>query len=479
MLVKDFFDRRAIVLGIIVLVINSAFFFLYEKKRFMVGILVSHGEIAYNVYAHNSVKVNKKRLQQVNVLQREQGRRVEFAEIDHSQFGEPTSYRSIHDTVGYGVVLGLLWKLTGSLRYRDIQLLQIVLSFLCALMIYHIAFFLFGDVRIGVAVGIMHCLFLPLRFFNVIPFRDIWAFYALVIFLFGLVSFLKGHMGKMGLVACSIISALFQCVRPNVVFSLVGVTVMALVWSLWKGKPRQGIYAGFVFLLTNILFFWVPFTTYNRVAYGQYFVGISGIPLIEGLGEYENPWGLKCSDDWYSRFMKERYGVKAGTPECERKGKELFFESIKQYPWVYVTQVVRRIPRILFPTYYWFPHVYKTFINEPTAWARFKRQLRSLGGIADILVHGLLVTVFFLAGYMGIILAFVRKQYLPVLGLFVGGIVSNYGLIFAHFESRHILHSTALFSFFGGYFFCGILIILYGSLISLQSAPPFLRQLFS
>jgi len=189
-LARALHDKKAWILVGAALAINLIFFSLYHHADSYLGIAIGQGEIAYSVCNYNSIKVNGARCAPVAQLQREQKRLVDFAEVDHAAYGPPTSYYSLNDTIGYGVILGLLWKITHSYRYRDIQFLQIFLYCFILFLIYAMALMWFNDPNIALAIGCAYLLFLPLFRQNVLALRDIWAYYGVMFLLYGLSSYL-------------------------------------------------------------------------------------------------------------------------------------------------------------------------------------------------------------------------------------------------------------------------------------------------
>jgi len=60
--------------------------------------LKHHGEIAYNVYRYNSLKINNDRIEAIYLREAETGDRADYYEIDHERYGPPTLYRNYYDT---------------------------------------------------------------------------------------------------------------------------------------------------------------------------------------------------------------------------------------------------------------------------------------------------------------------------------------------------------------------------------------------
>ncbi len=448
------FNKHALVLATVALFINGTVFYFYGGGNVLSGILASHGEIAYNVANYNSVKINKKRLADVTHRQQYEERRIEYAEIDHTAYGKPDGYRSIYDTIGYGVVLGLLWKLTGSLRYRDIQILQILLFSFLLLLFYQVAFFLFHDLRTTFLATVMLISFLPLSLLNIVALRDVWAFYGMVLLLYAVLGFLYHQFSLALFVVLTILVGLVELVRPTLfapvcmmIFVLIGVGIIQRK-VLYKTLMAAGC-----LIATNVLFFWLPFTIHNKMAYDRYFIGPTGIGLWQLLGTVKgNPCRQHNGDHHYAAYMMRNFGLRSGTQECENKARALFLKAISEYPAFYARIVLQRIPMFLFPEWEFLPPFYQTYtIGYPTVWARVKRQLRSYGGLVDLFVHRFFFLVYLLLAYAGVLCALLKKRYQLFFFVFVATIAPSAKFILSLFEYRSLVPFFAFYSLFVGY----------------------------
>ena len=90
MSIQELFNKQALTLTVIYFVVNALFLSAYHWYQFMPGILATHTEIAYNVYKYNSVKINPERMAHLSEFSSQRDDRVEYADIDHEQFGPPT-----------------------------------------------------------------------------------------------------------------------------------------------------------------------------------------------------------------------------------------------------------------------------------------------------------------------------------------------------------------------------------------------------
>ncbi len=393
-------------------------------------------------------------MQHISALHREKKSLIDYSSLDHSVYAAPTEYRSINDTVGYGILLGLLWKITGSCHYWHIQLLQAILFSLFMWLFYDIAFLLFGNVYIAIFCSVAHLFFFPLIYLNVQAMRDIWAYYALLILLYGLLSYFLKHASISRLVLCGIIFAVFQGIRPTVVFTLATLS-LALWWWFRKTQPKKVFTALGILWITNIIFFWLPFMVYNKIAYDQYIVSPAGQDLYEGLGEFPNDKGYVMDDGIFEQEMKEKYGLALGTMACDDKGKELFMQAVKADPIFYIKCLTQRVRFLFLFNPLWTSYVDNLFYDAGTikqkvavivhSPASFFMKLLDYAGAKLFYVE-----FFLLLGWLGFMVLLWQKKYFPVL-IIMAVVLSSVSKFPSHMESRYLVNFYWAFSFFVGY----------------------------
>lgn len=446
------FNRDACVFFVLALMLNFVFFFFNYKTKYFSGLLHPHGEVAYNLYKYNSVKINKARLEELGRQEFLQEKRIDYADIDHEKLGEPTSFRNVLDSIGYGVVLGLIWKITGSLRYRDIEFVQIFIFSFLMFLFYQIAMFLFFDRRVAIASCVALLLFFPIFHQNVLAMRDIWVFYGLVCLLYGILACFYEKISILGLILLCSFFAICQFMRPPSFTIVLSITFILIVIMFLKIFSFKKILKILMCLWgTNILFFWAPFIVYNKIAYNKFFVSPVGQNLLLGLGECENPWGYKLSDSWFDVFMHKTYGEVGGTVECDQKAKELFYESVAEKPLLYFKIVLRRFLYILLPPLPWIGSLWNVVAVHKTLRDKFYSIITSFVSLADFLVHYIYIWFFLLCGYLGLIFLFIKKKIMAIGIVFLGGIVPIWSIVLSHSEPRYLVPTYALFAFFVGY----------------------------
>ena len=457
------FNKHALLLFCLSLGLNFIFLFFNRKNLFVDGLIKSHGEVAYNIYKYNSIKINPARMGELYKLESKTKQRADYYEIDHEKFGPPTAYRNYGDTIGYGVLIGLIWKITNSLNYLDIQILQILIFSFLMFLFYYIAFILFSSYIIAFLSGIALLLFFPIIYLNVQVFRDIWPYYASIILLFTQLRFLYNNKKWSQLFICGTLFALIQFMRPPIFLLLITTSIVLMLYSLCSSKLKLThiLKLSLTLFALNFIFFWIPFMTYNKIAYNQYLVGPTGVNFIQGIGEFPNKWGYKLSDGWYPNHMKEEI-ESLSEIERDNKAKDLFLSAVKEEPLYYLSCIIKRVPRLLFPGLPWFNYqdtkeLYLMYVTGTPLSEIIKLIFRNPTITFDFVARHVYIGFYLLFAYLGIILALIRKKYFTVLILFCGIIFASYYVIFAHIDHRYLIPYYGLFSFFVGYFLCNIL----------------------
>jgi len=455
----SFFNKQALLLCVGSIVLGCAFLYLDYKTLYFDGALHNHGEIAYNIYKYNSVKINQERYDYLIHLQnmdRTKGL-INYADFNLEKFGSPVIHRDIFDTIGYGVLLGLLWKATGSLRYIDIRIFQILIFSFLIFLFYQIAFILFNSKRAALLSCCSLLFFFPIVRENAFAFRDIWHFYGLIILLYGLLTFINKKLGYWGLWLCSFLFAVCQFIRPTLFAALAIIGFIFVVYLLfYKQHIKRGIIALAIFGMVNVLFFWIPFMKYNKLAYDQFFVGCFSYGLILGLGEVSNPWGFNRVNDEVKleQLIKDRFNLSVGTHESIVKLDNLFLDLFKEQPFIFFKGFLVRILKSLIPFLPSLGQVWGVLWAKKTFKNKVHAVFTSPAAAFDFMLHYLYPIVFFLCGYAGIFLLWMKRKRNKMMWiLLLGGIVSCWPItILSHIEERYIITSYALFSFFVGYF---------------------------
>jgi hypothetical protein len=458
-MVQKVCNTQALILCGLSLLLNGIFLYFNSKTLFTWGLLKHQGDIAYNLYEYNSIKVTPTRMVKLMELEAQQQRRVDYYEINPKSYGPPTEYRNYCDSIGYGIVIGLLWKLTNSLDFLDIQLLQILLFSLLLLLFYQIAFMLFNQ-RTALFSTLALLLFFPITYLNVQVARDIWPYYSAVILAYTALSYILNKSSFLIPLTGGIFIALFQFMRPPTFTLILTSSLVLCIYAVIKKSLKPFSYV-IILWLTNICFFWIPFATYNKIAYDRYMVAPTGINLLEGLGEIPNPWGYKLNDPWYLNFMKTTYPQLTTDLERDDKARELFFAAIKEQPQVYLQQIMKRVPRIIFPGlpcfgYYDNQELYHLYLTGTPISKIIASVMRSPTILLDFAIRHIYIGLFLFLAYLGMLLMLIRRKFFPFFFIFIGLIAPCFMVIFSHTDHRYLIPFYAFFALFVGYLFAEI-----------------------
>ena len=313
------FYRNTIILMLLACMVNIVFLSVSKKSYFCSGLIAPHGEIAYNLYQYNSIKINPARLESVVNQQNKEQRLVHYKELMQDQLDKkPTVFRSTNDTIGYGVLLGLIWKITGSLSYSDICWLQIFIFCMLMPLLYSIALMLYNNHTYAMVSCLALLACTGLIFLNVRPLRDIWGFYGLVLLVHMLLKGRQGTISTKMIILQSIGFALCQWLRPTIFFTLIGLGPLLFFCA------RPALRSWCLCLAINILLFWAPFCAYNMHAYKAPLVSCAGHDFLAGLGECANPWGIQLNDEWCADYIYKNYGLITGTNEYHKNAVNYF-----------------------------------------------------------------------------------------------------------------------------------------------------------
>ncbi len=427
------------------LLLNLAFLSVSYRTFFCSGLMSPHGDIAYNIFTNNSLKSNPKRLSAIAHTQTEEQRLVDYAELPQpDSYGPPTHFRSINDTVGYGVLMGLVWKITKSLRYSDMRWLQILIFCLLMPLIYAIALLMLNNKNSAFLACLALLAFTPLIFMNVRPLRDIWGFYGLVVLLYCLNRSRHSSLSWPVIMWWALCFVICQWLRPTIFFTLLATGPLIFIYA------RSVIKMWILFLACNLLFFWLPFMLYNKIAYNSVLVSCAGQDLYEGLGEFPNPWKIKMDDDWCNNHMLKEYNIRPGSSNYQQKLSELFWQAVKDRPLTYCLQLLRRsLQLIIFYAmiHEWeeYEHARKHSTNIVVhKWINF---MEAMDHVQRKIKFG---CIYLMLGWLGLILLWLKKKKFETLLIIIVAL-SGASKFCSHLETRYLVPHYAFFCLAIGY----------------------------
>lgn len=463
-IIKDYSFSMPVVIFFFTLCINSLFLHAFRDDLYQRGSYYPETprDLAYSFYANNTITSYKARTAY------HEGK-VQIQKILNEQ--QPVI--PMWEAPAYALLMGSLWKLTHSLSYYDILLLQMVLFALSCVLLY--ATLLLMNVNQIHALIMVCCvpLFLPLLFVNSNPVRDVFCFYGVAALLYSVVSlFYKHDQNYWYFLMSGVWIALCQWMRQTVFGSLLMVSLFVIPYAYWYCRDRfSAIIKGLLVLwLCNIICFWLPYSVYNKALYGRYFAGQTGQLLLDSMG-YTPPNrinsqcrdvynGLYCdgcvTEYTIRRFSLDRNIFISGTPALDDKMKDAFWEWFWQDPIFWFKGLVWRIKKLLFldmtwsTTHGWNWQFYNTF----TSYTDRLKATYSFGWFAlfEFLFRRWHVRIVMLLGYMGAFLWWRQRSFLflGLLFFLVGGGIAP--AIISHPEHRYLTPFYFVFPLLTGYF---------------------------
>jgi hypothetical protein len=97
----------------------------------------------------------------------------------------------------------------------------------------------------------------------------------------------------------------------------------------------------------------LPWAYENHKLYGRWIFTSTavGSTMMEGLGEFRNPWGFSSSDVELSREAQKHGFASAWSPEGSDYFNAKFIAAVEQHPLAYVVSVAKRLPLAFAPAY--------------------------------------------------------------------------------------------------------------------------------
>lgn len=445
----------------LVILLAGVFLLTNKQSNYYAATLVPHGEVGYNLVMHRTITVNPERVAHVVTRQNLEGRAVDYAEVNHQLFAEPYTNRTIQDTIGYGVLLGGLWSLTGSFKYFDVQILQFIMMCIIVWFYYSLILQLSASRSIAYwSLGLL-AFYAPLLHLNSQPHRDVWGFYGITILLWTFVSVIARSRSWWWGIPGGTFFVLCQWFRPTIIVGLLGITLAAVIarFLVERRTWLMGLKILALFWILNGVLFWIPFMFYNKHAYGRFWVMSSGEALIAAFKVSDSPCGrYKLDDERLGEWISSKIGAGYGTLEFDDYLKERFYRMYHKYPFAYWRQVATNFMILIFPTLDWFDpgKLFHPLPKMSGFWKRLDLMIERVRcnpwyGLMELtarilarLIRTIGMLIFPLA-CLGLLIALWQGRFQLVLFLFLGGVLPAFGLVTSHIEPRYIIPYYAFY----------------------------------
>jgi hypothetical protein len=434
------------------LAINILFFFNHNPNVYF-AITQAHGQVGYHVCMDNSVLLNPSLKAYMEHRMCTEGHLIDYCCMRSNAFSAPTQAFPINDTIGYGLLLGALWKVTDSFKFVDVQILQIMMYVLLMSIYYQLALLLFGSSSIAFVCGLAHLCFFPLIAYNVMPVRDVWAYYGLLVLVYAVCAYVHNRLSLVASICCALFFALCLWMRPTLFFALIMLSGYALAFGYIKKSCKRAFSIIGVFLITVLMFFWLPYMCLNNIWYDRYVVSPAGQSLLEGLGEIKNPWGHQLNDEYVAAYIGNKYGLKYGTVAFDEAAMGEFVACVMQNPWHYIKTLLYRVSDVVLPGLQWIfyadsPYVHCVGLKEKLCYV-----CSSWYQVCIFIVRHIYMRVYILIAWLGMVLLWRRRKY-KIFWLINIVLVSGLTTFPSHIEYRYLVPYYWIFSLAVGYVCC-------------------------
>ena len=137
--------------------------------------------------------------------------------------------------------------------------------------------------------------------------------------------------------------------RPD--YDLLALWLVPFLWLAMRGLRPAATCAALMLAVTIATL--VPWAYRNHRIDGRWTFTSSavGSTLVEGLGEFANPWGIGYSDAWLAREAQAHGFASAWTLDADAYFSELFARDVRAHPLAYVATLIKRVPLVVAPAH--------------------------------------------------------------------------------------------------------------------------------
>lgn len=231
------------------------------------------------------------------------------------------------------------------------QVLGILADALACLLLYRLAILVFESSRIALLAAWIYALFPPLAYevagLKPMAFMSFFSICATLMFVLGLQSESQ-RKRWLYVLASGLIIGIGSYFRSDVL--LLG-PFLALAW-MWQDRIFwKPVLAGILTILIAIAVLW-PWSAYTHEKIGKRVLTSTalGINLVNGLGEFPNPWGIGGSDADRMEDARNAGLPYAFHPSADSLFKRMFAERVKEHPLAYVRIVALRLATVAVAT---------------------------------------------------------------------------------------------------------------------------------
>jgi 4-amino-4-deoxy-L-arabinose transferase-like glycosyltransferase len=272
------------------------------------GIVAEQAEMARNAVDHGRwFALNRPAFEFVKARQVEQGRLVDFSQIDFSRFDRQTRAEPVVDQMpGVSVVLAALWWPSGDKTYASIQWLQILLDTAMVILIFWIGLRLTRSRLVAFIAASGYAIWPGAIVVAKRPMPDTWAGFFSIGCVAAFVWARERPASRARLALLGVVTGLGIYFRPFVVLLPIALALVATPGGGWR---RRLFWLSAPTVIALLLL--APWTVRNYVEFHRFIPTRTGLgqAVFEGIGQASN-------DESAARFVhgknsNARYGSPA------------------------------------------------------------------------------------------------------------------------------------------------------------------------
>jgi 4-amino-4-deoxy-L-arabinose transferase-like glycosyltransferase len=262
---------------------------------------------------------------------------------------------------GMALLVAALHRITGIPVDLFLEILGMFLDTMAVCILYWMVATFLSE-RVAFVAGLIYALYPPLAFGCTLDrtpegIMSVFIVGALACVLQSTRS--KAWEGALWWAGAGILIAASAYLRPD--YLLVPVAIGLGFW-LYTRRFRRSVLA-LITMQAVALALMVPWAYRNYQECGRWiFTSTSvGWTLVNGIGQYNNPWGIIGTDTYRGIEAKEHGFSSPASPEADLYFRQIFWDAVKSNPLGYVVAVAKRLPMaILSPQTFGFKNPLKT-----------------------------------------------------------------------------------------------------------------------
>lgn len=364
---------------------------------------------------------------------------------------------TINEALGYPLLVYGIWKITGSPNLLYPKILNIILFGLFSVFLFQVVLLFVKNPLMAWWCSLGVVLFPPLIGTAIVWNREIFQYFGIILFLYCFLLYVKENNKISFLIVGSVVCVLLQWVRPSLFATFCILSLVGLCWPLLETVSWKKIKTFLmIFWIINIFLFWIPFCSFNKLTYGTYFMAPIGEMKLSRLLGPSFPDGFHFPLFGHAHIPAKM--MKAGELKAQNFDDaclEYYYQLKEKYPYQEYKAFMYRLIMILVQDIDWrVPRM--VTVNQPMKIKQILQYTLSNPIFLIELFFRFIVHFIRIIGFLGILLAFSRRQYMLLLFFIIGVMYSSGYILLSHIESRILAVHVWPLAFFAQYFlaFC-------------------------